>query len=661
MKKIIFSIAIVLMSILGNAQNNSPITVFVAQKIITMTPAWPEGTTIAVQDGKILSVGRDMKDIEPWIKGKKYAVDETFKDKVIIPGLIESHGHPILGGIEYSLPLIGHLPMSQPYGVDFPGVKDAQEAFALLKKYVENAKDPNKPIVAFGWDMVVNKLALDKHVLDKISTTVPVCVWDASAHQCFVNSAFIKKQNLSVEKLGKLPGTGVGKDGQLNGKFEAIASAAVVLLPTVADLVKPENSEPRLQAILDMSIRGGITTQSELMMGGLDLPTEIQVYRNIIDSPDFKTRLVAVTDAEHVLEHNDNDVNKAITFIKQLEASSNDKLAFRGVKFFADDAFISQQMVMTNPKYTDGHTGIWNTAPDKLTEAFWPWWNADMNIFVHTNGTGGGDAVIKAVGELQAKKFRLDHRFAPQHLGMQRAEFARKMKTLGMMASVNPYYIYYRGEFNIEGMGADRALTALQLKTMVDEGVAVALHSDSPMGPPKPLEWAWIAVNRPSIESKNILAPAERVTAYQALKMVTVDAAYHLGMEDKIGSLEAGKFADFTVLDENPLTVEPMRIKDIKIWGTVLGGRKQAIADIVPQKKVKYMDYSELLKNLVLPAKDWNEIQKAARTAAIQSIMPTDDFAHPHQQGESCGGACSLAQLFKGHEKEIKELIASKK
>ena len=100
----------------------SLITVFKAKQFHTMDPGWPDATVVAVQDGKILSVGRTMDDLQPWLKGREFKLDETLKDKIVLPGFIEAHGHPLLGGLLLNFPLLSYLPTSQPYGPDFPGL-----------------------------------------------------------------------------------------------------------------------------------------------------------------------------------------------------------------------------------------------------------------------------------------------------------------------------------------------------------------------------------------------------------------------------------------------------------------------------------------------------------------------------------------------------------
>ena len=92
----------------AHTQNEHPVTVFVAKKIYTMDPGWPTATAVAVRDGKVLSVG-SMDDLQPWLKGRKYQVDDTFKDKILMPGFIEPHGHPFLGGVLMNLPLLTYF------------------------------------------------------------------------------------------------------------------------------------------------------------------------------------------------------------------------------------------------------------------------------------------------------------------------------------------------------------------------------------------------------------------------------------------------------------------------------------------------------------------------------------------------------------------------
>ncbi|MBK7976419.1 MAG: hypothetical protein IPK07_25165 [Deltaproteobacteria bacterium] len=145
------------------------ITVFVAKKIITMDPGWPTATAVAVRDGRILSVG-SLEDLKPWLESAPHEIDRRFADKILTPGMIEPHGHPVLGGTSLTRPLLSYLPLPSPYGAPFPGIKTATEAAAKLKEYVAQAKSPDETVLAWGYDVIaMGGKHLDKTVLDKVS------------------------------------------------------------------------------------------------------------------------------------------------------------------------------------------------------------------------------------------------------------------------------------------------------------------------------------------------------------------------------------------------------------------------------------------------------------------------------------------------------------
>jgi predicted amidohydrolase YtcJ len=168
-------------------------------------------------------------------------------------------------------------------------------------------------------------------------------------------------------------------------------------------------------------------------------------------------------------------------------------------------------------------------------------------------------------------KPRFDHRFTLEHFGISTQDQIRRLKELGAVVGVNPYYIYHRGEISAHHIGTDRAYKAARMGTLLQVGVTTAMHADTPVGPPVPLEWVWIAVNRAGLSGR-VLAPMERVTVHQAFKMITIDAAFVLGVDSLIGSIEPGKFADFVILEQDPYAIPAENIRDVQVWGTIVGG-----------------------------------------------------------------------------------------
>ena len=149
----------------------------------------------------------------------------------------------------------------------------------------------------------------------------------------------------------------------------------------------------------------------------------------------------------------------------------------------------------------------------------------------------------------------------------------RRMGRLGICANLFANHIYYWGDaHHALTVGPDRAERMDGCATALRHGVALAIHSDAPITPLGPLFTAWCAVNRLT-SSGRLLGGSERITVPQALEAITLGAAFTLGLDDRIGSIEVGKFADFCALADDPLAVRPEALKDVPVSGTVLGGR----------------------------------------------------------------------------------------
>ncbi|MEO7940345.1 MAG: amidohydrolase family protein, partial [Burkholderiaceae bacterium] len=160
-----------------------------------------------------------------------------------------------------------------------------------------------------------------------------------------------------------------------------------------------------------------------------------------------------------------------------------------------------------------------------------------------------------------------------QHCQMADASQFRRMATLGIGVNLFANHLFYWGDAHREQtMGPDRASRMDACATALAHQVPLAIHSDAPITPLGPLFTAWCAVNRLT-SSGQVLGEAERISVAQALHAITLGAAYSLHMDGEIGSIEIGKFADFCVMADDPTAVEPQALKDVRITGTVIGGR----------------------------------------------------------------------------------------
>jgi len=167
---------------------------------------------------------------------------------------------------------------------------------------------------------------------------------------------------------------------------------------------------------------------------------------------------------------------------------------------------------------------------------------------------------------------REDHRTTVVHFGYSARDQVKRIKDLGVLVSANPYYVKTLSDlYSREGVGYERSQEMVRLGDLEKENIIFSLHSDMPMAPAAPLILMDSAMNRFNFADK-VAGPDQRITAYAALKAVTINAAHIMQIEDKYGSISIGKFANFTVLDRSPLSIDPMLVKDIKVYGTFSRG-----------------------------------------------------------------------------------------
>jgi hypothetical protein len=159
------------------------------------------------------------------------------------------------------------------------------------------------------------------------------------------------------------------------------------------------------------------------------------------------------------------------------------------------------------------------------------------------------------------------------HFAVSSPDQVARIKKLDAIVSGNPYYpVALADNYRSNGLDPARADPMVRMGDVERAGISYSFHSDMPMAPGQPLYLMWTAVNRVTNDG-NVRAPEQRVSRLGALKAVTIDAAYSLRLEKDVGSIEPGKLANFTVLADNPVTIDPLKIKDIKVWGTVQEGR----------------------------------------------------------------------------------------
>ncbi len=239
--------------------------------------------------------------------------------------------------------------------------------------------------------------------------------------------------------------------------------------------------------------------------------------------------------------------------------------------------------------------------------AFQGYWDAGYQIHVHNNGDAGFDVVLGELEKAMKRAPRQDHRTVLVHFGFAQPEQVRRWIELGGIVSSNPYYVTaLAGPYEKIGNRARSGTEHCSSQICDGQSGSLSFHSDMPMAPAKPLQLVWAAVNRLTFEG-HVAGPEHKVPLETALRAITIDAAYSIQLEKRVGSIEPGKDANLTILEASPFDVEPETIKDIAVWGTMLEGRLQIVekSGIQAQNDTSKL-HEELLMAEVRRLNDWS-------------------------------------------------------
>ena len=540
------------------------LTVFIARLIRTMNSGLPTATAVVVSDGHIVEVGT-MESIRPWLDAHPHTIDETFADKVLMPGFIDPHLHPSLGAILLPMEFITALEWELP-DRSVPATKGQDAYFKELRRIEAGMRDPDQPLHTWGYHNLWHG-PMHRDLLNEVSTTRPIIVWQRSFHEIFVNDRGLDWLDFDLDRLAHHPQVDIGA-GRFFESGKLLATSRMI-----GYLTEDERFGHGLELTKAAVHAGGHTTIADLTGTYFDTDAEWAARQSVLDTDDTPFRVQMIPSAARGITAA-TGLDGALTLVEQRATERNTHRLFyrKHVKLFTDGGFYAQLMQVAKPGFIDGHHGEWMTAPEQFEELARRFWHEGYQIHVHCTGDLGVDLALDVLATLQWERPRFDHRFTIEHFGLSTPEQVRRMKELGAIVSANVYYVHELGEAYWAGsVGHERASQMARLGTLGRHGVTTALHSDFTMAPARPLTNAWVAVNRIG-ESGRVLGAEEVISVDAAMRAITIDAAYVLGMENEIGSIRAGKLADFTVLNDDPYEVDPVDLADVGIWGTVFEG-----------------------------------------------------------------------------------------
>jgi len=543
-----------------------PTTVYRARKIITLNRAQPEATHVAVRDGRVLSVG-DAARMREW---GRFELDERFADHVLMPGFVEGHCHLKEGSVwEWSY--LGWFDRRDPQGATWPGLRSMDAVVSRLREVDARMRAAGQgdavPLIAWGFDPIYfggERMTVEH--LARVGTERPIVIAHANGHLMNVNAAMLRLAEIDAET--EVEGVMKFASGEPNGELQEPAAMFLVLRKVgSAGLIAPMD-DAGMASFAAICRLQGVTTATDLVNKlGAD---DIAVLERACHRDDYNVRIVPAFQAFH----GTHGAAQGAEHVRELMKRNSERLRYGLVKMMLDGSIQGFSGRLRWPGYFNGApNGIWVTAPSQYEADFETYHRAGLLIHTHTTGDEASQVALESIERVLGRHPRADHRHTIQHGTMMDTPMFRRAAALGLCTNLFANHVWYWGEQHQRmTMGPDRAQGIAACRSALDAGVPLAIHSDAPVTPLAPLFTAWCAVNRIT-PSGQVLGPGERISVMEALHAVTLGPAWTLKLDHEIGSIHSGKRADFAVLEDDPLDVEPIKLKDVRVWGTVLGGR----------------------------------------------------------------------------------------
>ena len=543
-------------------------TIYRAKKILTMNPSQPTASHVAVRDGYILGAG-SLQELAGW---GDYVLDERFAEQTLMPGLVEGHSHTMEGTF-WRYVYCGNFDRMDPSGKIWPGLSSIDAVVQRLREHAGSLGDDSTPISGWSLDPIYfGDSRVTRADLDVISTTRPIGILHASGHIMNVNTKALELAGMLRTGINH-EGIPLGDDGLPTGELKGPDAMTPIGVHVGFDRDVLAADELGLRQFSRLCVRKGVTTATDLASL---LPDDgVEMMLRVTSEASFPTRIVPLRRFQGLTPE------AYVARLLELQERSTDRLRLGRGKIVADGSIQGFSARLRWPGYYNGKpNGLWYVPPEHLRKIYRLGLEAGVLIHTHTNGDEATELVLDCVEEALRKFPHPNHRFTLQHCQLANAAQFRRIKSNGMCVNLFPNHHFYWGDQHYSTtVGPERAQRMNACATALATGVPMAIHSDAPVTPLGPLFTAWCAVNRITASGR-VLGAHERIGVDDALRTITLGAAYTLKLDAEVGSIECGKRADFAVLDMDPTEVSPAELKDVPIWGVVQGGRVFAAADI---------------------------------------------------------------------------------
>ena len=524
--------------------------------IVTVDDARPSAEAVACQGGKIVAVGALDEVSKKWRGDGTKAVD--LRGRTMVPGFVDAHSH-----------FINAIEMANRVNVSAPPVgpvKDIAGIVAEVERHKRRANPgPGEWIIGHGYDgtTLLDGRELTRDDLDPRFPENPVALVHVSMHGAVLNSAAFRAAGIDASTPTPAGGVTLRKPG---GNEPAGLLMEQSYLPVYLKLPKASQQEllGNIKAAQDVYASHGYTTAVD---APLDTPS-IALYAKGADQGLFFLDLIGYA--------------RWLEFPEMVAQGTEFTTSYRnhlkwpaGVKIVGDGSPQGKTAYFTKPYLTGGPEGEkgWrgqpNITPDALKYLVRLAYDHNVQVEYHANGDAAIDMLLEAHEAAGAPRGR---RTTVIHSQFIRPDQLDRYVEFGLIPSFFTNHAFFWGDVHVRNLGEPRAFFLSPMKTARAKGLRPSNHTDAAVTPPDPLFTIWTAVNRTS-RSGQVIGPDERVSPLEALKATTINAAYQYFEEASKGTIEVGKLADLVILSDNPLTIDPAKIAEIRVLETIKEGK----------------------------------------------------------------------------------------
>lgn len=519
-------------------------TFYVNGTILTMKESDLYAEAVCVENGRIVAVG-SLEDIMKLKEPGDEVMD--LNGKTMLPGFIDAHSH-FVGAANA---------MSQ---CDLSFCENFDDIIRTMKEFMEKRKlSESDWVIGCNYDQnfLEEGCHPDRYVLDQISTINPVLLVHASSHMGVTNSKGLELQGINEDtedcsdgKYGRIENTRIPNGYMEENVFIKFQSS--LPMPSVEKLMD------LIVEVQNMYASYGITTVQDGMVGKPLL--ELLKYASSREL--LKLDVVGyadITTEENVFEEEPQYANKYWNHFK-----------LGGFKIFLDGSPQGKTAWMTEPYEGEKeYCGYPIYTDEALNRYIHTAIEKKQQLLAHCNGDAAAEQYITQFENVLSKEKQKDlYRAVMVHAQLVRKDQLKRMAKIGMIPSFFIVHTYYWGDIHIKNFGFERGSQISPAKSALEYQMKFTFHQDTPVVPPDMLRTIWSAVNRISKSGREI-GENQKISILEALKAVTIYAAYQYFEEEEKGSIEYGKRADFVVLDKNPLKAKKEDLADIQVLMTI--------------------------------------------------------------------------------------------